>query len=402
MDKTQLLYLPFDNQGEDIAYDFSGNRKDAELSGGATLQKEVAYKLKALALNGGGEAVSAATIPFASDWTLLMDVRSDQDLFWMLTFDGIDNYLTDEIRMSDADSTGWLRLAFIKTDGLLQLYINGVLNDQWPLFEGTPIGFSVNDLNILGSNAYVDQVQLFSRVLTQKEIETGVNYNNPSEDVEYYINEKNFKDFGVFVSSSSGLMGRLGRKASLESDWADYHGQVIDLARPKYKERTIELKCFIEGVSRTQFVQAVDRFMSEFDKPYTQRFKCEYDGRTMPLVYEVYVKDEVDVTKKWAEYHDDLMVGTFTLKMYEPEPVKRVLRWVAATEKSKATITVTSNRMLDIFWGDGKATYNVHGDNITLTHTYKGSGEYEIIVAGNIEEIEKFSTNAIVLWDKLK
>jgi hypothetical protein len=401
MDKTQLLYLPFDNQGEDIAYDFSANRKDAVLSGGATLQKEVAYKLKALALNGSGEAVSAATIPLASDWTLLMDVKSDQDLFWLLNFSGIDNYLTSDIPLSEADDNGWLRLAFIKTDGKFVIWVNGSWLDTYT-FTGIPIGFSVNDLNILGSHAYVDQVQLFSRVLTEKEIITGVNYNVQSEDVEYYINERNFKDFGVFVSSSSGLMGRLGRKSSLESDWDDYHGQVIDLAHPRYKERTIELKCFIEALTRSQFVQAVDRFMSEFDKPYTQRFKCEYDGRTMPLVYEVYVKDDVDVTKTWARYNDDLMVGTFTLKIIEPEPVKRVLRWIAADDGTVASIKLTSNRMLDIFWGDGKATYNVHGDNITLTHTYEGSGEYEIIVAGNIEEIEKFSTNAIVLWDKLK
>lgn len=401
MDKTQLLYLPFDNQGEDIAYDFSANRKDAELSGGATLQKEVAYKLKALALNGSGEAVTAATIPLASDWTLLMDVKSDQDLFWLMNFSGIDNYLTDDIPLDNADSNGWIRLAFVKTDGKLVIWVNGSEYDAFG-FTGTPIGFSVNDLNILGSHAYVDQVQLFSRVLTEKEIITGVNYHDKSEDVEYYINEKNFKDFGVFVSSSSGLMGRLGRKSSLESDWDDYHGQVIDLAHPRYKERTIELKCFIEGLTRTQFVQAVDRFMSEFDKPYTQRFKCEYDGHTMPLVYEVYVKDEADVTKTWARYNDDLMVGTFTLKMVEPEPVKRVLRWIAAESGTQASITLTSNRMLDIFWGDGKRTNNVHGDKVTLTHTYEGSGEYEIIIAGNIEDIEKFDTNAIVLWDKLK
>lgn len=69
---------------------------------------------------------------------------------------------------------------------------------------------------------------------------------------------------------------------------------------------------------------------------------------------------------------------------------------------SKATITVTSTKFLNVYWGDGSHTFNVHGTDVALKHTYTEAGEYDIIVSGVIEDIEEFSTNAIVIWEKLK
>ena len=44
---------------------------------------------------------------------------------------------------------------------------------------------------------------------------------------------------------------------------------------------------------------------------------------TKPLVYEVYSEDGIAPSKRW---HDEMMIGTFTLKLKEPDPVKRVIR----------------------------------------------------------------------------
>ena len=39
--------------------------------------------------------------------------------------------------------------------------------------------------------------------------------------------------------------------------------------------------------------------------------------------------------------------------------------------------------------------------DLVVNHTFKSNGDYYIIVAGCIDEIEKFETNAIVVWNKL-
>lgn len=96
------------------------------------------------------------------------------------------------------------------------------------------------------------------------------------------------------------------------------------------------------------------------------------------------------------------MVGTFKLKLIEDEPVKRVLRHISANDNSKASIKVTSSKLLNIYWGDGTHTYNVAGNDTVVEHTYTLAGEYDIIIAGVIEDIEKFETNDIVIWELLK
>jgi hypothetical protein len=96
------------------------------------------------------------------------------------------------------------------------------------------------------------------------------------------------------------------------------------------------------------------------------------------------------------------MVGKFTLKLTEDEPVKKVLRHISVTNNSKATITVSTYKLLNIYWGDGSHTFNVGGHNTTVEHTYTSPGEYDIVVTGVIEDIEQFETNAITIWELLK
>lgn len=389
IDKNLILYLPFDDPDGSVAYDYSKSRADGTLSGGAFFSKQ-AKVAKCLDLNGDGECVTSRTIPFSSSFTLCFYVKpTTNSIGWLLNLPGVDNILEQWLEvMPDI----WYFMAFVKNGNQLTVYKDG--NEIYKTnLKATPVGLSINDPNLSGVHACFDEVQLFDVVKTPVEILKM----QSDTDVEYYIDGKNFKDFGVYVSASSGLVGLLERKDALTVDWDNYHGKVVDKKRPRYKERTITLECFIEASNKSAFVEWVNLFMAQFDKEGDARLKVEYDGKAKPLVYEVYCPDAVDVTKKWS---DDLMVGTFKIKLVECEPVKKVLRHIGVSANSKAQINVTSSKLLNIYWGDGTHTFDVSGET-TVEHTYTDPDIYDIIVTGVIEDIESFSTNAIVVWDRL-
>ncbi|MDC2194957.1 hypothetical protein PO081_16880 [Bacteroides thetaiotaomicron] len=389
IDKNLILYLPFDDPDGSVAYDYSKSRADGTLSGGAFFSKQ-AKVAKCLDLNGDGECVTSRTIPFSSSFTLCFYVKpTTNSIGWLLNLPGVDNFLEQWLEvMPDI----WYFMAFVKNGNQLTVYKDG--NEIYKTnLKATPVGLSINDPNLSGVHACFDEVQLFDVVKTPVEILKM----QSDTDVEYYIDGKNFKDFGVYVSASSGLVGLLERKDALTVDWDNYHGKVVDKKRPRYKERTITLECFIEASNKSAFVEWVNLFMAQFDKEGDARLKVEYDGKAKPLVYEVYCPDAVDVTKKWS---DDLMVGTFKIKLVECEPVKKVLRHIGVSANSKAQINVTSSKLLNIYWGDGTHTFDVSGET-TVEHTYTDPDIYDIIVTGVIEDIEAFNTNCIIVWDRL-
>nr|DAF67690.1 MAG TPA: distal tail protein [Caudoviricetes sp.] len=394
IDKDLVLYLPFDDPDGSKAYDFSQSRADATLSDGANFTKE-AYQGKALAFNGIGEAITSKAIALGSDFTLTLYVKpSGNKIGWLLNLPGVDKFLEQWL---SATPNEWSFLAFVKNGNNFTVY-HGMSVAFASSLSGTPTGFSLNDQNIAGTYSAVDELRLYSKALTEKEI-VQLQKDN---DVEYFIDGRNFKEFGVFVSKSSGLTGRLVRKEPLNVDWDDYHGVVRAKKRPRYKEREIELECFIEASSRSAFVEWMDLFFSQFDGEGNHRFKIAYDGNAKPLVYEVELLNGADPEKTWGSKPNEVMVGTFKLKLTEDEPVKRVLRHIGTTANTVASITVTSSKLLNIYWGDGTHTFNVRGNEKTVEHTYTEPGEYDVIVAGVIEDIEKFSTNMIVIWDLLK
>ena len=54
-----------------------------------------------------------------------------------------------------------------------------------------------------------------------------------------------------------------------------------------------------------------------------------------------------------------------------------------------------------MYWGDGTTTQDVYGTAVNVAHTYAENGEYFIVITGVIEDVEAFSTNDIVIWDKV-
>lgn len=138
--------------------------------------------------------------------------------------------------------------------------------------------------------------------------------------VEYSFNGKYFRSFKVFVSQSKGLLDKLKPKAKKTYDWAEHHGKEVDLSKPKYEEREIELKGWVEGETWQEMKQNFDTLLSEFDKEGLVRLVVDFGKE---LVYDVYLTDEVALEKTFREGRQ---VGFFTLKMREPNPVKKVLK----------------------------------------------------------------------------
>lgn len=395
IDNSLILHLPFHDPDGSKAYDYSQSRADATLSGDAKLIKDTDAG-KALSIKGEGEAITTKAIPFTSNFTLVLWIKTPhKSIGWLLNSPGVEKFIEKWIQVTPNKREF---LAFVKSGNILTVYLNASIVYTGAI-SGTPNGFALCDDDLAGSNVIMDNVLLYNRALSEREVLT---LQNTRDDVEYYIDGFNFKEFGVEVSQAKGLFDRLARKEVLNVEWDNYHGIVRDKKRPRYKERNITLECFIYASSRSAFVEWVQRFFAMFDGAGNHRLKCVPHLKTKPLVYEVELLDGVNVEKTWGQYNDDLMVGTFSLSLVEDEPVKRVLRHIGTTANTKASVTVTSSKYLNIYWGDGTHTYNVSGTQKTVEHTYEKPGEYDIIITGVIEDIEAFSTNAIVIWDLLK
>jgi len=394
---TEILHLPFDDpEGCGKAYDYSENRKDGILKDTSfTLD---AHQGKALSLDGAGECLVPLDIPFSSDFTLTFWVKpKGKNLGWLLNFDGINNYIEQWFTVT---SGKWIFLSFVKEGTSFRVYENGSVKYSASI-EGTPIGLSLNDSKVDGgSYACLDECRMFNVSKSQNEIIQIFEGSStqPSEgysDVRYLVNNENFETFGVYVSASSGIIGGLEKKNTLSVDYSDYHGVVVDKTKPRYKERTISLTCFIHALSKSSFVSQVYSFLEKFDVPGNVQLKIEYDGINKPLIYEVDRSSSMDIDKKWSETD---MFGTFTLKLRECEPVKRVLRYIGL---GTASITVTTAKMLNIYWGD-LVNYDISGEDKTVAHVFTTGGNHDIVITGVIEDIEKFDTNCIVIWDKLQ
>lgn len=158
-------------------------------------------------------------------------------------------------------------------------------------------------------------------------------------EVLYNINGKYFKDFGVFISESNGLMDKPKPKPRKSYDWAEYHGKAVDLSKPKYDEREIELQGWIEGEDWANMKQNFDSLMAEFDKEGLARLVIEYLNNA--LVYDVYLSDDAELKK---DFRKGRMVGFFKLKMKEPQPIKKVFKLIG----NDLQLSFNSEKWVDI------------------------------------------------------
>lgn len=210
-------------------------------------------------------------------------------------------------------------------------------------------------------------------------------------EVKYSVNGKYFKDFQVYVSASDGLFDALPRKFVNIYEWAEYHGSAPDLTSPKFEVRKISLQCFVVGSDWLQMKENFDQIVREFQKPGTQRLLIEPYG-LKPLPFEVFMVEGVVLEKT---LNKSKMIGVFTLRLIEPNPIKKVLLLTGTT----LNLAYDSPMETEIFYGNGEMD-SVYNDAV-ISGKVLPPGDKYIIIAGDIDRVTNLVTNANVVWDRL-
>lgn len=399
-DNNIILNIPFDEAaGSLVAYDYSTNRAD-----GIVVDSEfVAGKQgNCIKFDGPGHCdVEKDIIPLTGNFTLLAWVKhlalpdgfSGRRIGFFVRWDNINGY---EECWFDVTPGTWGYWGIVKKNYTLYIYLDTQLIKTIEL-PAQPTGFALLQDIYSTNNGYgcIDEVKAFNIALTQDEISETL---SSIAQLTYSIDGTDFKDWDIYVSESNGLLDRPKMKSPLSVEWADYHGEIVDLTNKRVEAREITLNCFMKANGKLDFVTKLNNFLEVFAKDGTQRLVVDIHP-TKPLVYEVYNESGLTVSKRW---NDDVMVGTFSLKLKEPDPVKRVVRHQRISDTSKTlSITITTNKAVTIHWGDGTKSEDIYGDNVTVTHTYANNGVYYAIISGVIEKISAFKTNGIVVWNKL-
>lgn len=221
-------------------------------------------------------------------------------------------------------------------------------------------------------------------------------------EVRYFINEKNIKtEFGVYVSASSGVLDLPKIKEPTKQDWQEYHGTIVDLDTPRMQEREINLDCWINAKNQFEFIQKINLFFQEFLKSGLKRLRIEIGENNPPLIYDTYIKDGIKITKTWTS---GTQQGKFSVKLIEPQPQKKILKFTAKTGNLTCSIYISTPSAVIITWGDNEKTEEVFSDGFNAVHTYSAVGEYYISIAGNIAEITGLTINeenTEVIWEVL-
>lgn len=395
-----IFQMPFDeSDGSKVAFDYSPNRADGIVSGA----KFVAGKNGNAIEFGGSDTceVSKPVFPdLDADFTMMMwveskaiELGSPKQMIWVLNFAGVNNYATMSIECKPGS---WYSFAITRRASVFNFYVNSSLVKSFTN-AGKLQGVSLCQDYYGGEYGIglLDDVKFYNIALSQEEL---INALSASKQQAYFFDGVNIKEYGVSVAGSDGVLNRPKLKSPASLNWDNYHGESVDLDNKYYESRQIVLSCFIRAESKMDFIKRVTAFEHLFDKKGTNRLVIDIHP-VKPLIYEVYCKDAIDVSKTW---NDKLMVGTFKLKLIEPEPVKKVLKHIRVSETTKTcTITLTSQKYLNIYWGDGSVDYDVSGKDRVITHNYAVNGDYFPVITGCIDEIESFSTNAIIVWDRI-
>lgn len=395
-----IFQMPFDeSDGSVVAYDYSQNRADGAVNGAHFVAGKNG---NAISFAGSDTCeVSKTVFPNMNiEFSMMLWVQnreiecgSPKKLIWLLNFSGLEKYVEIPI---EATPGSWYSLAITRQTTAYNFYVNSSLV-KTIYNSGTLLGISLNQDYYGGDYGFglLDDVKIYNFALSQSEL---INELSASKQQAYLLDGVDFKTYGVYVSGSDGIMNRPKMKAPASLNWDNYHGESVDLSHKFYESREITLSCFIKAESKMDFIKKIAAFEQQFDKMGTNRLTIDVHP-VKPLIYEVYCKDAIEISKEWS---DELMVGTFKLKLIEPEPVKRILKYIRVGESTKTcTITLTSTKYVNIYWGDGSVDYDISGDAVEITHDYSTNGDYFPVITGCIDEISSFDTNAIVVWERI-
>jgi len=132
--------------------------------------------------------------------------------------------------------------------------------------------------------------------------------------VDYFFDGHRFRDYGVAVSGSKGMIGLPPRRRPNIFDYPGESGHVADLVNVVYDVRTIELTCYMVASSASEINT---KWMSFTEMLNVAGIKTlTVTGGGFSLSFEVYVSDVSLIDKRWR---DEKMHGTFTLRFVEPD-----------------------------------------------------------------------------------
>ena len=304
----------------------------------------------------------------------------------------------------------WTHIAVVKEADIVSLYVNQVIQERMQCSSAELIAFAITEDNQeTYARASMAGIVIYNYSLTFNQIKIESIMNNY---LNYSLDGVSFRDYDVYVSDSNGLLDRPKMKAATNTSWADEHGTYVDLEAPRLEARDITLKCFCHAESKLEFSMKVNSFLHQFDKKGLRRLQVDIE-ETHPLVFDVYLPNVVAVDKRW---NDGTMVGTFSMKLTEPRPMKKVIRFDASGSSSMIMLTFKQrekdyNHLYTITWGDGN-TYEFSNAEETVAHSYYGKQVYYAIVAGDIDNItsteeetqrgiERTITNGEITWEKI-
>lgn len=201
-------------------------------------------------------------------------------------------------------------------------------------------------------------------------------------ELVWSLNGKYFKDFGVGISSSDGILGELKPKKQDTKDWSEYNGVALDLTKkPKYEAREFTLSGWIVGADWLTMLNNFNALFGEFRNAGKQRLLLDVFGQKT-LVFDVRCEDEIELKKTFKQ---GKMVGMFSLKLIEHNPIKKILctansnlqlafntpKWVEVNIDGKIDVykgTVNINKILTSRAVTG---YNFGGRNLLRNTAFK-------------------------------
>lgn len=220
--------------------------------------------------------------------------------------------------------------------------------------------------------------------------------------IQYYIDGQNLNGYGINVSRVTGLFDLPKLKDVLKISWPNRHGEVVDLSSPIYDVREIELDCWISASNRLEFLTRANAAMVNlFAKPNLRELKIIYE-EDKPLLYYCYLPDGLGLTRQ-SKWDAALQVGRFTLKLVEPEPLKRIYRFSTASPNSTQLRFdfFDSSPQFTVYWGDG--SFDVVNSGTSVWHSYANEGDYLVAIVGMVGNIAGLITQSEIdiIWNLL-
>lgn len=420
-----ILDIPFDeSQFSSIAYDYSPHQCHGKVVN-ATFVPGLSGS--AIHFLGNGYSLSRnVPLELDKDFTVM---------FWMRQFKAGDFTTPSVIKyqFAWADETireyfssplplnEWKHIAMVKTDNKADCYIDGVKVGEVTFIAGVPVewaiqqhidggdGFDYTLTMTFGANAApyatadIDDYLIVPKALTPTDIKKIM---HPEFHDFYIIDGENFKDYDVYVEGSTGLVDALELKEPTKVSWANEHGEIVDLKRPRFLPREIELDCWIKGANMLEWTIKQTNFLRKFQTAGLHRLECRINDKR-PLLFTCYMAEGTKIEKKWKNGE---FFGRFKLTLIDPQPVRRILRFsklnnpnLNSTQTMTAKIRFSCYAPVNIYWGDGAVTNDVlANDDIIVEHTYQPTEEpFEIMITGEPDLMTNFNSNCILVWNRL-